>query len=108
MRPQVVNLITKVFLIKHHEVQNQKNSIQADITGGDDGAVEQSARIRPPVLAKYVFDKWKLTLPILKRRNQMDMFAKSRSQQVLKSKVFAGWRDRAQERQKWVDMSRYA
>jgi hypothetical protein len=46
------------------------------------------------VFAKYIFDKWKLTLPKLKYKRSLREKATNCYQRSLKERVFDGWSNR--------------
>ena len=60
----------------------------------DLGIYYEGVKMCSTVLAKYIFDKWKLTLPKLKRKREMHEKAYQFLETSLKEKAFDGWSNR--------------
>lgn len=57
-------------------IEDLRSAHQAQSYSSDLGAYYQGVRLCPTVLAKYVFEKWKLTLGAIKQRNRYDALAR--------------------------------
>ena len=57
-------------------------------------------RLCPTVLAKYVFEKWKLNLIVIRQRNRHNQSAREQLSFTTLSKTFTAWKTRASIRAK--------
>ena len=60
----------------------------------DLGVYYDGVKMCSTVLAKYIFDKWKLALPIFKYKRALREKASTQFERSLKEKVFEGWSNR--------------